>query len=100
MNNIEIATMHIFFLIYAKKLKKGNNKNEALDEMLTNQYLKELDKRIDEKYKKALEDCQIPTGALATLNRTQFYIYCLENKLDIIESDGKEKIEEKKGDEK
>ena len=39
-------------------------------------------KKINDHYKEAMKDCQMPTGALANLNATEYYAYCLylENK--------------------
>ena len=45
--------------------------------------------KIFDHYKRAMQDCQIPTGALAELNPAEFYAWFLEQKLN------KEKPEDK-----
>lgn len=47
-------------------------------------------KEIMEKYRGAMQDCQIPTGALAHLNPAEFYAYCLKEDVKHLKEENKE----------
>lgn len=36
-------------------------------------------------YKKAMEDCQVPFGPLASLNAAEYYAWCLKQKIEELE---------------
>jgi len=56
--------------------------------------LKEFKRQIWEYYKAALDDCQIPTGAIAHLNAAEYYAYCLKLEND----DLRKKLEKQRKD--